>query len=142
MSRKVSYDKLVNQDSLFTMTTVPRKMIMIKKIDADSIPAAYAGKCKISVMDNSEEANNINYMFYAAYDAGVTLNTDRVFDHVCVGPGGGTGWLNLHRKIWRTEEDNGTVGDPITIWAESSATSDFATWYITTFSHRADTENL
>ena len=142
MSRKISYDKLVNQDSLFTMTTLPRKLIIIKKIDADSVPAAYAGKVKISVMDNSEEANNINYMFYAAYDAGTTLNTDRVIDHVCVGPGGGTCWLNLHRKIWRSEDDNGTVGDPITIWAESSATSDFATWYTTTFSHRSVTENL
>ena len=117
-------------------------MITIRKIDADSVPAAYAGKCKISVMDNSEESNNVNYSFYAAYDSGATLNTDRVIDHVCTGAGGGTVWLNLHRKIWRTEEDNGTVGDPITIWAESSATSDSSTWYITTFSHRADTENV
>jgi hypothetical protein len=142
MAKHTPYDKLVNQDSLFTVTTLPRKMIAIKKIDADSIPAAYAGKVKISVLDNSEESNNVNYAFYAAYDGGTTLDTDRVFEHAVVGPGGGTCWLNLHRKIWRTEEDNGTVGDPITIWVESSASTDSTTWYITTFSHRADTENL
>ena len=138
---KTPYDKLVNQDSLFTFTTIPRKMIVIKKIDADSVPAAYCGKVKISVMDNSEESNNVNYIFYAAYDSGTTLDTDRVIDHVCTGPGGGTVWLNIHRKIWRSEEDNGQVGDPITVWCESSATSDFGTWYTTTFSHRADTVN-
>ena len=138
---KTPYDKLVNQDSLFYTTTLPRKMIQLKKIDADSIPAAYIGKVKITVLDNTPDSATGGYSFYAAYDDGTTLNTDRVFEHVAC-QGSGTVWLNIHRKVWRTDASEGTVGDPITIWCESSATSSSVTWYTTSFTHRALTENL
>ena len=140
-SRRPRYDKLVNHDALWAGTTVPRKLITIKKIDADSIPAAYVDKVKVSVLDNTGTSINVSYMCYAAYDSGTTLNTDRVIAHSAVSVAGNA-YLDLGRKIWRTEEDNGTVGDPITIWMECSQVTESLTWYTTAHTLRARTENV
>ena len=142
MARKTRYDKLTNHDSLFAATTVPRKLIEIKKIDADSIPAAYVKSVKCSIMDNTSSDQNVNYSFYAAYDSGASMQTARVIDHHVVGPGGGTCWLNLGRKIWRTDSEDGEVGDPITIWMECSESVESCTWYTTAHTLRAQTENV
>ena len=139
---RTRYDKLVNHDSLFAATTVPRKLITIKKVDADSVPAAYIKSVKVSIMDNTSSDQNVNYSLYAALDSGVSMNTARVIDHGVVGPGGGTLWLNIGRKIWRTVVEDGEVGDPITIWLECSENIETLTWYTTTFSLRALTENV
>ena len=142
MAKKhIRYDKLVNQDSLWVGTTLPRKLITIKKIDADSVPAAYANRVKVSILDNTGTSTNVSFLVLAAYDSGTTLNTDRVIAHSAVDVAGNA-YLDLGRKIWRTEEDNGTVGDPITIWMECSQNTESLTWYCTTESLRAKTENV
>ena len=128
-------DKLVYHDNLEALTNAKAKILRTTKMDADSVPAAYIKAYKITVVDNSAPSDNVNYTFYAALDDGLVLNKDRIIDHWCSGVGGGTGWLNINRKIWNGND--GSVGGPITIWAECSATADTTSITITTYSQRA-----
>ena len=137
---KARMNKLVYHDNLEALTNAKAKIIRLYKIDADSIPAAYVKSLKISITDNSAPTDNVNYAFYAALDDGLTLNSDRIIDHWVSGPGGGTGWLNLNRKIWNNTD--GVVGGPITIWAECSSLADTVSITITSFCERARQEKV
>ena len=128
-------DKLVYHDALEALTNLKAKIFDITKIDADSVPAAYLKSCKISITDNTSSTSNQSYSFYAALDDGITIDEDRIIDHVVIGPGGGTAWLNINRKIWH--QNDGEVGGPVTIWAECSATADSVTITATAYSQRA-----
>ena len=134
MARKTKYDRLVYHDALEAITNAKQKILETKKIDADSVPSGYISGYRISIVDNTDQSDNVNYSFYAALDGGVTLDTDRIIGHWTSGPGGGTGWLPINRRIWHNED--GEVGGPITVWAESSQTTDSVTITITQFSQR------
>ena len=130
-------DKLVLHENLWYATNAKQKIAIVKKIDADSVPAAYLKGFKISVTDNTSEANNLSYAFYACYDSDTVFSPDRIIDHVVISPGGGTAYLNINRKIWKREANTDSVGSPVTVWAECSDTADSASWTMTAYSTRA-----
>ena len=134
---KTRYDKLVLHDALWAATNVKQRLVQCRKIDADSVPSAYCKSFKISVTDNSSESDNLSYAFYAALDEGVAFSKDRIIDHLVISPGGGTGYLNINRKIWNNDDQGSGPGGPITVWAECSDLADTTTWTITCISQRA-----
>ena len=136
--RKTRYDKLVLHDNFVNLTNAKTKFAIVTKIDADSLPAAYCKGFKISVADNTSEANNLTYSFYACYDDDSIFSPDRIIDHCVISPGGGTAYLNVNRKIWRPRAitPHGP-GSPITIWVECSDTVDSTTLTMTAYTLRA-----
>ena len=136
------YDRLVLHDSVWACTNVKQRLAQCIKIDADSVPAAYCKSFKISVADNTSETSNLSYSFYAVLDESATLNPDRIIDHLVISPGGGTGYLNVNRKIWSNADQEAGTGGPVTIWAECSDTIDSATYTITCLSQRADFKSV
>ena len=138
MGRRTRYDKLVFHDSLWACTNAKQRIVQCKKIDADSVPAAYCKSFKVSVSDNTSEADNLTYSFYACYDDDTVFTSDRIIDHLVISPGGGTGFLNINRKIWKnTDSGQAGVGNPVSIWAECSDAVDSATLTITCYCTRA-----
>ena len=137
--RKLPYDKLIKHDSVWAATNAKQKLVQVKKVDADSIPAAFLRGFKVSVTDNSSETSNLSYAFYACLDDSAIFDPDRIIDHLVLSPGGGTGYLSCNRKIWHT--DGESVGGPVTLWAECSDTADTTTYTITAFTHRATMVN-
>ena len=138
MAKKQRYDKLVLHDNLWVATNVKQRLVQCKKIDADSVPAAFCKSFKISVSDNTSEDSNLAYSFYATLDEDTIFSADRIIDHLVISPGGGTGYLNVNRKIWNNDDQGAGPGGPITVWAECSDATDTATWTITCLSQRAD----
>ena len=131
------YDKLVLHDALWGATNAKQKLAQCIKIDADSVPAAFCKSFKISVTDNTSESSNLSYAFYACLNEGLSFSSDRIIDHLVISPGGGTGYLNINRKIWSNADQEAGVGGPVTIWAECSDTIDTSTYTITCLSQRA-----
>ena len=144
MARRTRYDKLTKHDALWACTNAKQRQVIVTKIDADSVPAAYLKGFKISVADNTSESSNLAYSFYACYDDDSSFTAERIIDHCVISPGGGTGYLNVNRKIWKSRDANQpqTVGSPITVWAECSDTIDSATWTITAYATRAQMQDI
>ena len=140
--RYPKYDKLVKHDTLWAATNAKQRLAIVKKIDADSVPAAYCKSIKISVIDNSSESDNLAYAFYASYDDDTVFTGKRIIDHVVISPGGGTGYLNINRKIWKNTSQEDGVGSPISIWGECSDVVDTTTYTMTCFATRAIFEDL
>ncbi len=137
MARRQRMDKITLHENVWSCTNAKTKQAIVKKIDADSVPAAYLKSFKISVADNTTESGNLAYSFYACYDSDSVFSPDRIIDHCVISPGGGTAYLNINRKIWKKESAEQGVGSPVTIWAECSDTIDSATWTITAYCTRA-----
>ena len=131
-------DKLVYHDNVEVLTNAKAKILTTRKIDADSVPAAYVKSYKISITDNNAPSDNVNYAFYACLDESAVFDKDRIIDHWVSGVGGGTGYLNINRKIWHSQDEK--VGGPITIWAECSGVGDTVSISITTFAQRAKSQ--
>jgi len=137
MAKRERMNKLILHDSLWAATNAKQKLCQVKKIDVDSVPAGYIRSFKISVTDNSSESSNLSYSFYACYDEGAAFTSQRIIDHLVLTPGGGTGYLTINRKVWRSEDaDLQGPGGPVTIWAECSDTLDTGTYTITAYCTR------
>ena len=131
-------NQLTIHDKVWVPTEAKQRLTQIRKIDYDSVPAAYAKSVKISVMDNTSESSNLSYSFYATLDSDAVFTAARIIDHVVISPGGGTAWLNLNRKIWHGGTVDENIGGPITIWGECSDSVDSATYTMTAFCVRAE----
>ena len=135
------YDKLVLHDNLWAATNVKQRLVQCIKIDADSVPAAFCKSFKVSVSDNNSENDNLAYSFYACLNESLIFDSNRIVDHLVISPGGGTGYLNINRKIWSNADQEAGTGGPVTIWAECSDLADTATYTITCLSQRAKFQN-
>jgi len=142
MATNKRFDKLILHDGLWAATNVKMRLAQCVKIDADSVPAAYCKSFKISVSDNTSESSNLAYSFYACLNETVGFDNDRIIDHLVISPGGGTGYLNINRKIWSNSDQDGGTGGPVTIWAECSDAADSTTYTITCLSQRAKFQSV
>ena len=137
MAKRDKMNKLIKHDAAWAATNAKQKLVQVRKIDVDSVPAGYLRSFKVSVSDNSSETSTLTYAFYACYDETTVFTPDRIIDHLVLSPGGGTGYLTINRKIWKGEGDLGP-GGPVTIWAECSDTVDTATYTITAYCVRCN----
>ncbi len=144
MARSRRYDKLTKHNSVWACTNAKQRQYIVTKVDADSVPAAYLKGFKISVADNSSESDTLTYSFYACYDDDTIFSPDRIIDHLVLSPGGGTGYLNVNRKIWKSRDANQpqSVGSPVTLWAECSDVIDSATLTVTAYTQRAKMDTI
>ena len=143
MARRRKLDKLVKHDNLWAATNAKQRLVQVRKIDIDSVPAGYVKGFKISCADNTSESSTLTYSFYACLDEDATFSENRIIDHLVLSPGGGTGYLNVNRKVWKNDNpEPAPVGGPVTIWGECSDAADSTTYTITAYTARLELVNV